>query len=53
MSLKINKDNVYFLPQSNKNSLSTALPQFSDGVKSFEFKVEFKPDFSKSKPNEI
>ena len=52
MSLKINKDNVYFLPQSNKNSLSTALPQFSDGVKSFEFKVEFKPDFSKSKPNE-
>ena len=51
MSLKIDKDNVYFLPPSNKNSLSTALPQFSDGVKSFEFKVKFKPDFSKSKPD--
>ena len=51
MSLKIDKDNVYFLPQSNKNSLSTALPQFSDGVKSFEFMVKFKPDFSKSKPD--
>ena len=51
MSLKLDKDNVYFLPQSNKNSLSTALPQFSDGVKSFEFMVKFKPDFSKSKPD--
>lgn len=49
MSLKIDKDNVYFLPPTNKNSLSTALPQFSGDVKSFEFKVKFKPDFSKSK----
>jgi len=49
MSLKIDKDNVYFLPPTNKNSLSTALPQFSGNVKSFEFKVKFKPDFSKSK----
>ena len=47
MSLKLDKDNAYFLPQSNKNSLSTALPQFSEGVKSFEFMVKFKPDFSK------
>ena len=51
MSLKIDKDNVYFLPQTNKNSLSTALPQFSGNVKSLEFKVKFKPDFSKSKPD--
>ena len=50
MSLRIDEDNVYFLPQTNKNSLSTALPQFSGDVKSFEFKVKFKPDFSKSKP---
>lgn len=49
MSLKIDKDNVYFLPPTNKNSLSTALPQFSGSIKSFEFKVKFKPDFSKSK----
>jgi hypothetical protein len=49
MSLKINKDNVYFLPPTNKNGLSTALPQFSGDIKSFEFKVKFKPDFSKSK----
>jgi hypothetical protein len=49
MSLKIDKDNVYFLPPTNKNSLSTALPQFSGNIKSFEFKVKFKPDFSKSK----
>ncbi len=49
MSLKIDKDNVYFLPPTNKNSLSTALPQFSGDVKSFEFKVKFKPDFSKAK----
>ena len=50
MSLKIDKNNVYFLPPTNKNSLSTALPQFSGDVKSFEFKVKFRPDFSKAEP---
>ena len=39
MSLKIDKNNVYFLPPTNKNSLSN-LPQFSGDVKSFEFKVK-------------
>jgi len=40
MSLLVNKENIYFLPSTNKNGLSTAAPTFmDDGNKSFEFIV--------------
>ena len=40
MSLVVNKENIYFLPPTNKNGLSTAVPTFmDDDNKSFEFIV--------------
>ena len=47
--MRLDKDNVYFLPPNNKNGLSTAPPNRFDLCDSFEFIVKVKPDLEKLK----
>ena len=47
--MRLDKDNVYFLPPDNKNGLSTSPPNRFDLCDKFEFIVEVKPDLEKLK----
>ena len=47
--MRLDKDNVYFLPPNNKNGLNTAPPNRFDLCDSFEFIVKVKPDLEKLK----
>jgi len=47
--MRLDKDNVYFLPPDNKNGLSTAPPNRFDLCDKFEFIVKVKPDLEKLK----
>ena len=49
--MRLDKDNVYFLPPDNKNGLSTAPPNRFDLCDKFEFIVKVKPDLEKLKAN--
>jgi len=47
MSVRVTDKLFYFLPQTNKNHLSTSLPQFTKDTNSFEFRLRVKPDWDK------
>jgi hypothetical protein len=47
--MRLDKDNVYFLPPNNKNGLSISPPSRFDLCDSFEFIVKVKPDLEKLK----